>query len=104
MSDCIEFYKRCKLDPYPEHVYLSDPNDWFTKMLTTGDHPNCPEFLKGIWWLQDNSGGEVLMTFHDAEWVTEKYGRKLFCGWGYCNLKPEDLENAYKPLCDRQMI
>merc|ERR1712151_1064472 len=233
MSGCIPFYKHCTLDPYPEHVYLSDPDDWFTKMLKTGDHPNCPEFLKGIWWLQDNSGGEVLITFHDAEWVTEKYGRKLmaynwtndastpsgvmirkdvnnaanpsmsgmvmtispdgkwiniddawiyvvqpgdvfkkpdgsildvtpgadmirlswrtaldpsseliyqyrvrrvayldnrgdlvktdtykellaqvnlptvphmFGGWGYCNLKPEDLENAYKPLCDRQMI
>jgi len=39
-------------------------------MLEANKHSACPEFLKGIWWLSDNTASENLVTFHDAEWTS----------------------------------
>jgi len=46
-------------------------DDWFTKMLSTRSSPECPQSLQGIWWMQDNSAAEGLLTFHDAIWESE---------------------------------
>jgi len=45
-------------------------------MLNTGTNANCPEMLRGIWWLKDNVAAEGLITFHDADWDSEKLGLK----------------------------
>ncbi|CAE7248973.1 unnamed protein product [Symbiodinium necroappetens] len=54
-------------------VKLSDPDDWFVKMLSV-EHPNTPEFLKGLFWMEDNYAPEVLLTFQDMDWVSGKQG------------------------------
>jgi hypothetical protein len=70
--------KTCCLGPCLRYqqVRITSHEDWFLKMLQTGDHPNCPEFLKGIWWMQDNFASEALLTFHDAAWETNRLGIK----------------------------
>ncbi|CAE6970319.1 Stra6 [Symbiodinium natans] len=55
---------------------ISDSDEWLVRMLQTGTHPNFPEALKGVWWLQDNVAAEGVMTFHDAEWTTASVGMK----------------------------
>jgi hypothetical protein len=62
-----------------DHEYASilEPDAWMAKMLSTGTSPNCPERMKGIWWMHDNiAAHEHLLTFHDAEWATEKLALK----------------------------
>jgi len=74
----------CWLAPLTKSCYLgpcrgirpgriSEPDEWFAQMLKTGDHPKCPDRFKGIWWMQDNPVSEVLLTLHDADWVTDKF-------------------------------
>mmetsp|Transcript_42008 Transcript_42008/g.110883 ORF Transcript_42008/g.110883 Transcript_42008/m.110883 type:complete len:357 (-) Transcript_42008:131-1201(-) len=61
------------------YVDLLEPDEWFTKMLSTGTSPNFPsELLKGIYWMDGNLSGEVLTTFHDANWTTPSVGLKLW--------------------------
>ncbi|CAE7771013.1 unnamed protein product [Symbiodinium pilosum] len=54
-------------------VKLSEPDDWFKKMLSV-EHPNTPEILKGLFWMEDNYAPEVLLTFQDMDWVTGEQG------------------------------
>ncbi|CAE7242534.1 unnamed protein product [Symbiodinium natans] len=54
-------------------VKLSEPDEWFVKMLSV-EHPNTPEFLKGIFWMEDNYAPEVLLTFQDMDWVSGEQG------------------------------
>lgn len=56
-------------------VHFSQPDDWFTQMLSYS-HPNCPAELKGIWWMQDNVAAEGVLTFQDGDWETPKVMRK----------------------------
>ena len=59
--------------PELAQVKLSEPDDWFLKMLSV-EHPNTPEFLKGLWWMEDNYAPEVLLTFQDMDWVSGTQG------------------------------
>ena len=55
------------------HVKLSEPDEWFVKMLSV-EHPNTPDFMKGIFWMEDNYAPEVLLTFQDMDWVSGTRG------------------------------
>lgn len=73
---CAECVYSCCV-PDREYVSFLEPDEWMVKMLSTGTSPNCPERLKGIWWLCDNiAAHEHLVTFHDAEWATDKLALK----------------------------
>jgi len=52
-------------------VSINDAGPWFTKMLEK-QSPKCPEFLKGIWWMQDNVAAEGVVTFSDGDWFTPR--------------------------------
>jgi len=68
-------YKCCI--PNREYVSFAEPDKWMLKMLSTGTHPNCPEEMKGIFWLSDNiAAHEHLVTFHDAIWANDKLALK----------------------------
>ena len=55
----------------------NNPDAWMMKMLKTGTSAKCPEKAKGIWWMQDNiAAHEHLVTWHDAEWVTDTVALK----------------------------
>lgn len=56
---------------------ITEPDAWFTEMLTTRVHKNCPEFLLGVWWLYDNPGAENLVTLQDADWISPDRGLKI---------------------------
>eukprot|EP00437_Effrenium_voratum_P043182 CAMPEP_0181466982 /NCGR_PEP_ID=MMETSP1110-20121109/36739_1 /TAXON_ID=174948 /ORGANISM="Symbiodinium sp., Strain CCMP421" /LENGTH=341 /DNA_ID=CAMNT_0023591785 /DNA_START=47 /DNA_END=1073 /DNA_ORIENTATION=+ len=45
----------------------SDADAWLGKMLQR-DAPNCPDFLRGVWWMRDNVANETMLTFQDGEW------------------------------------
>lgn len=45
---------------------LAAPEEWFLRLLSTGDSPNCPSMLRGIFWIRDNYFSETLITFHDV--------------------------------------
>jgi len=66
----------CCFNPTRDVVQISNPDEWFIKMLSTGTSPKCPPHLQGIWWMQDNIAHEELGTFHDGEWATERLGLK----------------------------
>jgi len=68
LSQCI---MACCLKPccHKKQVELSDPDEWFHRMLQA-ESPSCPERLRGIWWMKDNIVPEELGTFGDAEWVS----------------------------------
>jgi len=52
-----------------ERGRISDPDEWFHRMLTQPNDAACPEKLRGIFWMRDNvAPPETLITFHDAEW------------------------------------
>jgi len=51
------------------------PDKWFTEMLKRS-HPNCPDQLKGIWWMMDNVAAEGLFTLQDGDWVNKKLVKK----------------------------
>jgi len=60
-----------------EYLPFEQPDEWMVKMLSTGVSPKCPKRLQGIFWLQDNiAAHEHLVTFHDADWATERLGLK----------------------------
>jgi len=74
---CVSCCLCCQPGTY--YVDLLEPDDWFTKVLTTGNNTNFPyEYLKGIYWMEDNASGEVLQTFHDGNWETPSLGLKLW--------------------------
>mmetsp|Transcript_137334 Transcript_137334/g.194327 ORF Transcript_137334/g.194327 Transcript_137334/m.194327 type:complete len:330 (+) Transcript_137334:60-1049(+) len=52
-----------------QDVYISDPDDWFLQILEppkSGNH--CPDFLKGVWWMQDNVANETIVSLESAHW------------------------------------
>eukprot|EP00401_Gymnodinium_catenatum_P017597 CAMPEP_0117538532 /NCGR_PEP_ID=MMETSP0784-20121206/42526_1 /TAXON_ID=39447 /ORGANISM="" /LENGTH=280 /DNA_ID=CAMNT_0005335147 /DNA_START=112 /DNA_END=954 /DNA_ORIENTATION=- len=51
-------------------VHISNPDDWFKKMLQSRK-PECPPSLQGLWWMKDNAAAEGLLTFQDAIWESE---------------------------------
>lgn len=60
-----------------EHNLISDPDDWFVRMLQHPDDSACPPHIRGIWWMRDNlAAPETLITFHDAEWASPRLGLK----------------------------
>jgi len=67
-------------DVFGPSVYahsLAVPDDWFLRMLSTGENPNCPSMLRGIFWIRDNYFSETLITFHDADWPFPFLGLKM---------------------------
>jgi len=47
-------------------------------------HPNCPEHLKGVWWMEDNVAAEGLLTFQDGDWHSERIMvKKNWYNWTY---------------------
>lgn len=73
---CATFMYRCCVRDV-EYLSLVDPDDWMVRMLSTGTSPKCPDRFMGIFWLQDNiAAHEHLVTFHDADWATEKLALK----------------------------
>jgi hypothetical protein len=66
-----------------QYVRITEPDQWFTAMLKVPAHRNCPEILKGAWWMQDNPGSETICTFHQCNWLTRRLAfqdtRKNFC-------------------------
>mmetsp|Transcript_80045 Transcript_80045/g.152190 ORF Transcript_80045/g.152190 Transcript_80045/m.152190 type:complete len:353 (-) Transcript_80045:68-1126(-) len=67
---CIPLCNSCCLYPWGSRktVQFSDPDEWFTQMLQSPSNGVCPDFLKGIWWMQDNPGSETCATFHQGDW------------------------------------
>eukprot|EP00928_Gymnodinium_smaydae_P004412 TRINITY_DN11503_c1_g4_i1.p1 TRINITY_DN11503_c1_g4~~TRINITY_DN11503_c1_g4_i1.p1 ORF type:complete len:326 (-),score=45.68 TRINITY_DN11503_c1_g4_i1:121-1098(-) len=59
-------------------VPLADADHMFRKMLSVC-HPECPDFLRGVWWMKDNIAAEVLLTFQDAQWSSGTYAEKRNC-------------------------
>ena len=52
-----------------QDVYLSNPDEWFLKMLEAPkDGDFCPDFLRGIWWMQDNIANETVVSLESAHW------------------------------------
>lgn len=61
-----------------EYLSFAEPDEWMVKMMSTGTSPKCPKHLLGIWWLQDNiAAHEHLVTFHDANWVSDRLALKV---------------------------
>eukprot|EP00440_Ansanella_granifera_P036225 gb/GFBE01039308.1/.p1 GENE.gb/GFBE01039308.1/~~gb/GFBE01039308.1/.p1 ORF type:complete len:348 (+),score=57.36 gb/GFBE01039308.1/:1-1044(+) len=70
---CAAMCQYCLTCPSPARVKISDPDEWLMKLLSTSASPNCPDFLKGVWWMCDNVGiPEVLTTFQDAYWQEDQ--------------------------------
>lgn len=71
---CVSEGMRCYVRNYLGHhdmqdVYLSKPDEWFLKMLEPPAEGNfCPEFLRGVWWMQDNIANETLVSLESAHW------------------------------------
>jgi len=60
-----------------ERGRISQPDEWFTRMLKYPDDRACPAQLRGLWWMRDNvAPPETLITFHDAEWASPRLGLK----------------------------
>lgn len=55
-------------------IDIGGNNDsWLKEMLDPSrSSALCPEHLKGAWWMDGNVVGEVLVTFEDAMWRTDK--------------------------------
>jgi len=60
-----------------EYLDFAEPDEWMKKMLSTGTSPNCPKKFQGIYWMHDNiAAHEHLVTWHDADWATDKLALK----------------------------
>lgn len=73
---CVQSMFLC-CNPKAEYVNLLDSSSsWIDKLLSR-PNPNCPERLRGIWWMADNQiNQESLMTFEDADWYDESRALK----------------------------
>lgn len=70
------------INPGTRFVDITTPDEWFAAMLSTGTSPKFnSSLLGGIYWMDGNFAPEVLMTFHDANWISPTVGLKL----GYQN-------------------
>merc|ERR1712003_29027 len=75
---CVLGLRKC-IAPSAEVLKFDEPDKWMMKMLSTGTSPNCPEDMKGIFWLCDNiAPHEHLVTFHDGDWKTDKLMQKRY--------------------------
>ena len=64
---CLGYMKCCF--GFTELSLLESGDEVFIEMLQRGVAPEqCPERLKGLYWMQDNLANEVLVTFQDAYW------------------------------------
>jgi hypothetical protein len=60
------------------YVDLNEPDEWITAMLGTPAAAAFPEeLLGGAFWMDDNYAPEILMAFHDANWVSSSLAVKL---------------------------
>lgn len=57
----------CKLDVFR----MSDPDEAFKKLLASCN-PDCPDMMKGVWWMQDSPDANIIVTFHEADWSSTK--------------------------------
>ena len=60
-------YTRCCSIP----TYKLDDHELLVKMCSNVNS-NCPESLRGVWWMKDNPAAETLITLHDAEWQADR--------------------------------
>eukprot|EP00434_Breviolum_minutum_P036409 symbB.v1.2.032255.t1/scaffold3848.1/size51340/2 len=52
-----------------EMVSVDTPDEWLSKMITTGFNEKSPEWMRGVFWLCDNNApSETLFTFNEAKW------------------------------------
>lgn len=73
---CVAWCNSCF--PGVHYVDLNEPDEWITAMLSTPAAAAFPqELLGGAFWMDDNFAPEVLLTFHDANWVSSSLGAKL---------------------------
>ena len=64
---CLGYMKCCF--GFTELSLLESGDEVFIEMLQRGVAPEqCPERLKGLYWMQDNLANEVLVTWQDAYW------------------------------------
>lgn len=69
VSEAMRCYVRHKYGYEMQDVYLSNPDEWFLKMLEAPkDGDFCPDFLRGIWWVQDNIANETVVSLESAHW------------------------------------
>lgn len=53
-----------------EIVSVDTPDEWMTKMITSGANEKTPDWMRGIFWLCDNNApSETLFTFQSADWA-----------------------------------
>merc|ERR1712048_1445465 len=62
---CAPMFQKCVGNL--EYGKLSEPDTWFSRWLEV-ENPNMPEFMKGIYWMEDNVAPEVVMTFQAMDW------------------------------------
>ena len=68
---------------FTELSLLESGDEVFIEMLQRGVAPEqCPERLKGLYWMQDNLANEVLVTWQDAYW-------RLRTGYMSCPIRRE---------------
>eukprot|EP00929_Paragymnodinium_shiwhaense_P014410 TRINITY_DN122319_c0_g1_i1.p1 TRINITY_DN122319_c0_g1~~TRINITY_DN122319_c0_g1_i1.p1 ORF type:complete len:361 (+),score=51.88 TRINITY_DN122319_c0_g1_i1:39-1085(+) len=68
-----------------QKLAISDPDELFMQMLSV-KNPACPEYLKGIWWMEDDVAPEGLLTFQDAEWFADgPFVKDGWHGWSYAS-------------------
>jgi len=87
---CAPMFQKCVRGL--EYGKLSEPDAWFSRMLEE-KNPNMPEFMKGLYWMEDNVAPEVIMTFQSMDWreggmqgyILPKYNwtNDVSC-WGTC--------------------
>jgi hypothetical protein len=73
---CAKATADCCFAPSGIDVFdINHADDTFKRLLKYA-HPNCPDSMKGVWWMQDNVSANQIVTFQDAEWVTKASGIK----------------------------
>jgi len=84
LAECIQGYTWCQGHNI-QHKKISEPDQWFMDMMEPppGQENQCPEFLRGVWWMKDNVANENLVSLESARWefngtVGWKYG---FVNW-----------------------
>ena len=53
---------------YDKVIDVKCDADIFLNKLLENENKNCPDFLKGVWWMKDNIINERFITFSDANW------------------------------------
>lgn len=68
LAECVQSYTWCQGHNI-QHMKISEPDQWFMDMMEppTGEN-QCPEFLRGVWWMKDNVANENLVSLESARW------------------------------------